>query len=88
MNILVVPEDFCKDQYLLKPLFERLFRELGKAAARVVCQDPLLGGIGEALKSERLAEVVDPLSRQGGLVPAAGQKARAPTLGRDSAVTV
>ena len=60
MNVLVVPEDFRKDQYLLKPLFERLFRELGRASARiVVCQDPLLGGIGEALKSERLAEVVD-----------------------------
>lgn len=60
MNILVVPEDFRKDQYLLKPLFERLFRRFGKASARVVvCQEPLLGGIGEALKSERLAEVVD-----------------------------
>lgn len=60
MNILIVPEDFRKDQYLLKPLFERLFRQLGRATARVVvCQDPLLGGIGEALKSERLAEVVD-----------------------------
>lgn len=60
MNVLIVPEDFRKDQYLLKSLFKRLFRELGKASARVVvCQDPLLGGIGEALKSERLAEVVD-----------------------------
>ncbi len=60
MKILVVPEDFRKDQYLLKPVFERLFRELGRASARVVvCQEPLLGGIGEALKSERLAEVVD-----------------------------
>ena len=60
MNVLVVPEDFRKDQYLLKPLFRRLFRELGKQSAHVeVCLDPLLGGIGEALKSERLAEVVD-----------------------------
>ena len=24
-----------------------------------VCQDPLLGGVGEALKSERVAEIVD-----------------------------
>ena len=60
MKVLVVPEDFRKDQYVLKPLFRRLFRELGRGSARVtVCQDPLLGGIGEALKSERLAEVVD-----------------------------
>lgn len=56
MNILVVPEDFRRDQYLLKPLFERLLSKFGKPAARVgVCLDPLLGGIGEALKSARLS---------------------------------
>ena len=60
MNVLVVPEDFRKDQYILKPLFRRLLKELGRPRARiVVCQDPLLGGVVEALKSERLAEVVD-----------------------------
>ena len=59
MNVLVIPEDFRKDQYLLKPLFERLMGALGKPSARVaVCQDPLLGGVREALKSDRLAEVV------------------------------
>ena len=59
MNVLVIPEDFRKDQYLLKPLFRRLFRALGKPNAKVgICRDPLLGGVGEALKSERLAEVV------------------------------
>ena len=55
-----MPEDFRKDQYILKPLFERLFRELGRGAARIrVCQNPLLGGIDQALKSERLAEIMD-----------------------------
>ena len=59
MNVLVIPEDFRKDQYLLKPLFHRLFRALGKPNANVdICRDPLLGGVGEALKSERIAEVV------------------------------
>ena len=59
MNVLVIPEDFRKDQYILKPLFARLFRSIGKPRARVrVCLDPLLGGFGEALKSERIAEVV------------------------------
>ena len=59
MNVLVIPEDFRKDQYLLKPLFRQLFRSLGKPRAKVdICQDPLLGGVGEALKSERLAEIV------------------------------
>ena len=60
MNVLVIPEDFRKDQYILKPLFRRLFQDLGRPSARVaVCQDPLLGGIGEALKSERLVEIVE-----------------------------
>ena len=60
MNVLVIPEDFRKDQYILKPLFERLLRSMGRPNARVrVCQDPLLGGIGEAMKSGRIAEIVE-----------------------------
>ena len=59
MNILIIPEDFRKDQYILKPLFSRLFRSIGKPRVRVeICRDPLLGGIGEALKSERIEEIV------------------------------
>lgn len=60
MNVLIIPEDFRKDQYLLKPLFIRLFSEIGKGRIRLeVCQDPLLGGVNEALKSERLKEIVE-----------------------------
>jgi len=60
VKVLVIPEDFRNDQFLLKPLFERLFRSIGKARARVrVCQDPLLGGIDQALNSERIREVVE-----------------------------
>ena len=60
MNILVIPEDFRKDQYILKPLVSRLFRHLGAPNPRVeVCRDPLLGGIGEALKTAQLAEIVN-----------------------------
>ena len=59
MNILIIPEDFRKDQYILKPLLTRLFRSIGKPRVRVeICRDPLLGGVGEALKSERIAEIV------------------------------
>ena len=60
MNILVIPEDFRKDQYILKPLVSRLFKNLGAPNPRVqVCRDPLLGGIGEALKTAQLAEIVN-----------------------------
>ena len=60
MNILVIPEDFRKDQYILKPLVSRLFRHLGAPNPRVdICRDPLLGGIGEALKTAQLTEIVN-----------------------------
>ena len=60
MNILIIPEDFRNDQYVLKPLFTRLMRTFNRPSAHIlVCQDPLLGGVGEALKSERIAEIVE-----------------------------
>ena len=58
MKVLVIPEDFRNDQYILKPLFARLFGTMGSPSVRVrVCQE-LLGGIGEALKLERLEEII------------------------------
>ncbi len=58
MRMLVIPEDFRNDQYILKPLFERLVRSSRRRAQVLVCQDPLLGGVARALNSEQLAEVV------------------------------
>ena len=59
MKVLIIPEDFRKDQYILKPLFNKLFQRLGVPAMQVtICREPLLGGVGEALKIERLAEIV------------------------------
>ena len=60
MNVLIIPEDFRNDQYILEPLFKRLFATIGKGNAHVrVCRDPSLGGVVEALKSERIREVID-----------------------------
>ena len=60
MNVLVIPEDFRKDQYILKPIIGRLFRSAGRPRASVrVCQDPLLGGVTEAMKPDRLAEIFE-----------------------------
>ncbi len=59
MNVLIIPEDFRNDQYILRPLFQRLFRSLSVRATVTVCTDPLLGGVDEALKSERVAEIVE-----------------------------
>ena len=60
MKVVVIPEDFTHDQHILKPLFERLLRSIGKGRARiVVCQSPRLGGVDEALKTERLENIVE-----------------------------
>jgi hypothetical protein len=60
MNVLVIPEDFRKDQFVVGPLVRRLLKAVGKPKANVrVCQDPLLGGIGEAMKWMRIKEILD-----------------------------
>ena len=60
MKVMIIPEDFRNDQYILRPLFDRLFKRIGAASIEVlICRDPLLGGIGEALKLGRLAEIVE-----------------------------
>ena len=59
MKVLLIPEDFRNDQHILKPIFTRLFSDLGRPSLRVeVCLDPLLGGVQEALKSDCLKEIV------------------------------
>jgi hypothetical protein len=60
VRVLVIPEDFRKDQYILQPLVAAMLAELGRPRARIqVCRDPLLGGIGEALKAERINEIIE-----------------------------
>ena len=60
MNVLIIPEDFRNDRYFLGPLFKRFFVSIGMRNARIrVCSDPLLGGIGEAMKIARIREVVE-----------------------------
>lgn len=60
LRVLIIPEDFRHDQYILTPLFRRLLEELGKPRAKIeVCKDPLLQGVSEALKDERLEEIFE-----------------------------
>jgi hypothetical protein len=60
MNVLIVPEDFREDQYILKPVIERMFREIGKPRANIqVCLDPPLGGVEQALRWERIRDVIE-----------------------------
>jgi hypothetical protein len=60
LNVLIIPEDFRKDQYMLKPLISAMMVRKGKPTAKVrVCQDPRLGGIDQALRWERIEEIID-----------------------------
>lgn len=59
VNVLIIPEDFRKDQYVLRPIVERMMAAIGTRARVRVCHDPLLGGVGEALKWSRLVEIID-----------------------------
>jgi hypothetical protein len=59
MNVLVIPEDFRNDQFILQPLMKAMMASVGAPQARIrVCQDPLLGGISEALKLSNLTAIV------------------------------
>jgi hypothetical protein len=60
MKVLIIPEDFRKDQFILKPILDRLFQALNQPNARVqVCQAPLLQGVSEALKHDRIQEIIE-----------------------------
>ena len=39
MNVRIIPEDDENDHFILKPIFEAMFKHLGKPQAR--CEDPL-----------------------------------------------
>ncbi|MEM1168984.1 MAG: hypothetical protein AAGJ08_07905 [Cyanobacteria bacterium P01_H01_bin.35] len=62
MKVLVIPEDFRKDQYMLKPIITAMMKALKKGSSTTkvrICQDPLLGGISEALKWENIQTIIN-----------------------------
>jgi hypothetical protein len=59
MNVLVIPEDFVKDEHILLPIIRRLLADIGKPNAKVlVCRDPRLRGVGEALKWSVIQKII------------------------------
>ena len=60
MNVLVIPEDFRKDQHMLKPIIKGMMKAIGQPRARGrVCQDPKLGGVGQATNWEEIEAILD-----------------------------
>ncbi len=59
MRAMIIPEDFLKDQFILKPLFTRLFRSMGVSTVEIwMCYNPRFRGVSEALRSEGLHQIV------------------------------
>jgi hypothetical protein len=60
VRVLIIPEDSRRDKGLLKPLVEAMMSAAGRPRAKVrVCEKPVLGGVAEALKLDRLREIID-----------------------------
>lgn len=58
-NVLVIPEDFTKDEHILKPLVKQVLADAGRPNAIVeICRNPNFQGIPECLKVGRLREEV------------------------------
>jgi len=80
VKVLVIPEDPRLDQYILKPVVERIFADFGKAPRVTVLSKPRLRGVAQALNPSILADIVATYSMNDlflVLVDRDGDKARA-----------
>ena len=59
MRVLIIPEDFRKDQYIVKPIIEAMMAWLERPRTSVqVLTDPNLGGVERALNWAELEPIV------------------------------
>jgi hypothetical protein len=59
VNVLVIPEDFRLDQYILKPIIKAMMAEIGRPLANVRVLQEKLGSVQEALKWSNVSAVID-----------------------------
>ncbi len=59
MNVLVIAEDFIYDQYILRPIIEAMLVEAQKRKANVLVYPERLGGVVQALKWERIKQIIN-----------------------------
>lgn len=58
MRTLVIPENPTLDQYVLKPVVERIFADLERKCRVDVLKDPYISGVSQALSAETIGEVL------------------------------
>lgn len=59
MKVMIIPEDPVLDGYILKPIVQRLFAELGKAPRIDVLTHPRIRGVAEALSPTQIDDIVE-----------------------------
>lgn len=59
MRVLIIPEDPTLDRYVLGPVVEKIFDDLGRRPRIDVLADPHLSGVEQALDSATLAEIIE-----------------------------
>jgi hypothetical protein len=59
VKVLVVPEDQELDRYIVQPVVQAIFSELGRRADIAVLPEPRLRGASQALDAKMIAEIVD-----------------------------
>lgn len=59
MKVLIIPEDPTRDQFILKPIVERIFKDIGRSARIEVLQDPHLRSVNQALNKDLLRGIVE-----------------------------
>lgn len=60
MKVMIIPEDFTKDQYMLKPIIEAMMKAIGRSNPTVrVCHDPRFHSVNQVLDWARLGPVID-----------------------------
>ena len=65
MNVLIILEDFVNDESMVLPIVKAMMVAIGKPKAKVtVCKNPRLRGHAEALRWEKIQEI---LERYGGM---------------------
>jgi hypothetical protein len=58
VKVMVIPEDPTLDQYILRPVMERMFLDLGRNARVQVLANPRIRGVAQALDAATVARVV------------------------------
>src|SRR5271165_2170326 len=59
VKVLILAEDFVKDEFLLQPVIQAMMKVVGKPKAKVkVCKDPRFHGTSEALKWEYIEQAL------------------------------